>query len=365
MRTHLCERLGITYPIIQAPMASVTTRELVAAVSNAGGLGSLGALLLAPRAIIEQTAAIRALTSKPFNVNLFVLDPPRIDQHQIARVLALLAPIHAELGLPPPKAPAEYGQILHDQLEALIEAKPAVASFHLGLLDAPAVAQLRRAGIFVIGTATNVAEAKAWAANGADAICAQGAEAGGHRGTFIGDVHASMIGTMALVPQVVDAVNIPVIAAGGIMDGRGIAAALALGAKAVQLGTAFIACAESSAAPVWRRALREANDTSTALTKAFTGRHARGIANDFMHRMANHEDDLPPYAVQSALTAELRRAAAKAERAEFLSMWAGQAAGLTRLRGESLPAAELVSLLVKETQAAFEKSFNLFFEKLG
>jgi nitronate monooxygenase len=355
MKTPLCERLGITYPIIQAPMASVTTQQLVAAVSNAGGLGSLGALLLAPQDIIEQTAAIRALTPKPFNMNLFALEPARVDERQIARVLELLAPVHAELGLPPPRAPGEYGHSLRDQLEALIEAKPPVASFHLGLVDAPSVARLQRAGSFVIGTATNVAEAKAWAANGADAICAQGSEAGGHRGTFIGDVHASMTGTLALVPQIVDAVGVPVIAAGGIMDGRGIAAVLTLGAQAAQLGTAFVACAESSAAPVWRHALHDAQDTSTQLTKAFTGRHARGIANEFMRRMAAHEGDFPPYAVHSALTGDLRRAAARAGRGEFLSMWAGQGAGLTRLRSENLPAAQLVSLLARETEAALER----------
>jgi nitronate monooxygenase len=358
MRTPLCERLGLAHPIIQAPMASVTTHELVAAVSNAGGLGSLGALALTPQAIVEQASAIRALTSNAFNLNLFVLEAPRIDERQIARVLELLAPIHAELGLPPPKAPGAYGQVFRDQLEALIEAKPPVASFHLGLLDAPSVTRLKRAGSFVIGTATNVAEAKAWAANGADAVCAQGAEAGGHRGTFVGEVHESMIGTMALVPQVVAAVDIPVIAAGGIMDGRGIAAALALGAQAAQLGTAFITCAESSAAPVWRRALRGAGDASTVLTKAFTGRYARGIANEFMRRMAAHEEDLPPYAVQSTLTTELRRAAAAAGRGEFLSMWAGQGAGLTRLRAENLPAAALVSSLVDEMRTAYRAERN-------
>ena len=353
MKTALCARLGISYPIIQAPMASVATPQLVAAVSNAGALGSLGALALAPHAIVEQVAAIRALTSKPFNVNLFAMEAPTVEQRQIAHLLQLLAPIHAELGLAPPVAPTQYGQSLCGQVEALIEAKPAVVSFHLGLLDATSVARLRDAGSFVIGNATNVAEAQAWAATGADAVSAQGAEGGGHRGTFIGDVHASMIGTLALVPQVVDAINIPVIAAGGIMDGRGIAAAIALGAQAAQLGTAFIGCAESSAPPVWRQALRDAQDTSTQLTKAFTGKHARGIANEFMRRLAAHEDDFPQYAVHSSLTWELRHAAAKAGRGEFLSMWAGQGASLARSRSENIPAAELVAMLAKETAAAF------------
>jgi nitronate monooxygenase len=350
MQTPLCARLGIPYPIIQAPMASVTTPGLVAAVSNAGGLGSLGALTLPARAIVEQSAAIRTLTKNPFNLNLFVLDPARIDDAQIARVLKLLAPAHAELGLPPPKALTSYGQSLQDQLDAIVEAKPRVASFHIGLLDACAVARLKQAGIFVIGSATNVAEAKAWVASGADAVCAQGAEAGGHRGTFIGDVQASMIGTMALVPQVVDAVDVPVIAAGGIMDGRGIAAALALGAQAVQLGTTFLSSAEASTPPVWRNALRTAVDTSTTLTKAFTGRHARGIANEFMRYMVAHEDDLPPYSVHSALTGDMRRAAAGAGRGEFLSMWAGQAASLTGGRSADISAARLVADLVEETK---------------
>jgi nitronate monooxygenase len=352
MQTPLCSRLGIAHPIIQAPMASVTTAELAAAVSSAGALGSLGALALTPHGIVELSAKVRALTDKPFNLNLFVLEPARIDAAQIARVLQWLAPIHAELGLPPPKAPGSYGQVLEDQLQAVIEVAPRVASFHIGLLNAEAVKKLQKARIFVIGTATNVAEAKAWVANGADAVCAQGAEAGGHRGTFLGDVHDSMIGTLALVPQVVDAVDVPVIAAGGIMDGRGIAAVLALGAQAAQLGTAFINCAESSAPPVWRQALRKADDTATTLTKAFTGRYARGIAGEFMRRMAAHENELPPYAVQSALTADMRRAAAGAGRGEYLSMWAGQAAGMTRTRAEDLTAAQLVHALVSEAVAA-------------
>lgn len=358
MLTPLCSQLGIACPIFQAPMASVSTAEFVAAASNAGALGGFGALALTPQGIIEQSAKIRALTDKPFNLNLFVLEPTNIDQAQITRVLELLKPVHAELGMAPPKAPGAFGQDLGQQVDAVIAAAPRVASFHIGLLDAESVARVKRAGIFVIGTATSVAEAKAWQANGADAVCAQGAEAGGHRGTFIGSVHGSLIGTMALVPQVVDAVTIPVIAAGGIMDGRGIAAALALGAQAAQLGTAFIGCAESSAPPAWRGALRVAGDTSTSLTKAFTGRHARGITNEFMRRMAAHEDALPGYAVQSALTTDMRRAAASAGNGEFLSMWAGQAVGLARARQPNLSAAQLVAALIAETRAALARIQN-------
>jgi len=205
----------------------------------------------------------------------------------------------------------------------------------------------------VIGTATNVAEARAWEANGADAICAQGAEAGGHRGTFLGPPDASMVGTLALVPQVVDAVSLPVIAAGGIMDGRGIAAALILGAQAAQLGTAFLMTAESPIHSAWREKIRLSKETSTRTTRTFTGRPARGIVNDFMQYMARYEQDVPAYPIQHALTTEIRKAAGAANRPDFMSLWAGQAAGMSRRRDEAIPAAELVRVLAEETCSAF------------
>src|SRR6185437_7134526 len=205
------------------------------------------------------------------------------------------------------------------QFEALLEIRPEVASFTFGILTKAQAAALRARGILLIGTATTVAEAQAWETAGADAVCAQGSEAGAHRGTFIGNFEDAMIGTMALVPQIVDAVRVPVIAAGGIMEGRGVAASLMLGASGAQLGTAFLTCPESGIPATWKTRLFEAHDDNTRVTRTFSGRPARGLINDFMVRLGPVEHDLPPYPVQNALTGPIRRAAAKANRPEFLS----------------------------------------------
>lgn len=340
--------LGLRHPLIQAPMAGgATTPELVAAVSNAGALGSFAAATLSPAAMREGVARVRQLTERPFNVNLFVLDEPAPSDDEVARAQARLDPLRAELGLPPGGRPARFCEDNRAQLETLIELAPPVVSFTFGLLDAATVARLHAAGSLVIGTATTVAEARAWEAVGADLICAQGCEAGGHRGTFLGDPQQSNIGLLALLPQVAAAVQVPVIAAGGLMDGRGIAASLLLGAQAAQLGTAFLCCPESGIPPIWKEAILAAGDNSTRLTRAFSGRYARGIANDFMRRFAAEEQQVPAYPVQNALTADIRQAATRQGRAEYLSLWAGQGAGMAR----ALPAAELVRVLMDELAA--------------
>ncbi|MDI9647791.1 nitronate monooxygenase, partial [Burkholderia cenocepacia] len=227
-----------------------------------------------------------------------------------------------------------------------------VASFTFGVLDAADVARLKAAGTYVIGTATHVAEGLAWQAAGADALSAQGAEAGGHRGTFIGSADDALIGTLALVPQLVDATGLPVLAAGGIMDGRGIAAALALGAQAAQLGTAFLTCAESAIAADWKARLLASADTSTQVTRAITGRHARGLRNTLMARLGEHVADAAPYPVQNALTQPLRQAAARANDGDYLSLWAGQGAPLARRRGDTLTTSQLVAALDAEWRAS-------------
>lgn len=349
--TPLTSKIGVSLPIVQGPMNGGSTPDMAAAVSNAGGLGSLAAAGLTPAAIHAQVSAIRAKTSKPFNINLFVLDTPAPTCDELERAIALLQPMRAELGLAPLQPLAQYCEDFRQQLDAVVELKVPLASFTFGLLDAPSVERLHQAGSLVVGTATNVSEARAWEANGADIICAQGAEAGGHRGTFLGHPDDSMIGTLALVPQIVDAVSLPVIAAGGIMDGRGIAAALMLGAQAAQLGTAFLCCAESPIHPVWKEKIRQAADTSTRTSRAFTGRPARGIVNEYVRRMAGYEQQLPAYPVQNALTTEIRKAAGAANRPDFISLWAGQAAGLSRLRAEGISAAALVRFLAEETSA--------------
>jgi nitronate monooxygenase len=347
VHTGLSRRLGIDLPLIQSPMAGVSGVDLCVAVSAAGALGFLAAATLSPAAIGEQIAAIRACTDQPFGVNLFILGEAQIDAAKIARARELLAPFWHELGLSE-EMPAQWGQNFLDQFEVLVDAAPPVVSFTFGVLAGAQIERLHARGCFVIGTATTVAEGRAWAAAGADAISAQAAEAGAHRGTFLGPFEDALVGGFALYRQMVAALDIPVIAAGGIMDGQGIAAALMLGAQAAQLGTAFIGCPESIAPAAWKAALKSARDDNTRVTRAFSGRPARGIVNRYMHAMHAHESQLPGYPVQNALTTPLRRAAAQAGRAEFLSLWAGQAASLYR----ALPAADLVRTLGAETQAA-------------
>lgn len=347
--TELMQKLGIQQPVILGPMMGVGTPEMVAAVTNSGGLGSFAASALNGDGIRATVSSIRERTQGPFNINLFVQETPRPTAQELQKAFSLLNPIRAELGLAAAKPLAAYCEDFRSQLEVLIELKLPVVSFTFGLLDAESVERLHRAGSVVIGTATNTAEARAWKDNGADIICAQGAEAGGHRGTFIGGYDGSMIGTMALVPQIVDGVGLPVIAAGGIMDGRGIAAALALGAQAVQMGTAFLVTKEAGAHSSWKERIRGACDTSTRTTKTFTGRAARGIVNEFMQRMQAYEDDVPPYPIQNALTNDIRLAARKANLPDYLSLWAGQGAGMSKVRQADIPIAMLMQQLIAET----------------
>lgn len=346
--TPLTKLVGVEYPILLAPMAGASTPELTAAVSNAGGLGAFAAAVLPPDAIHAGIARVRQLTSKPFSVNLFILGRTNPDPRQVAHALELLAPIREELGLPPGEPLTKYSEDNQAQFDAVLEERPALASFTFGILTEAQVAALQSRGILVMGTATTVAEAKAWDAVGADIICAQGSEAGAHRGTFLGDPEASLVGTMALVPQMADAVRVPVIAAGGIMDGRGIAASLILGAAGAQMGTAFLSCPESGIPAAWRDALMNARDDQTRVSRIYSGRHARGIVNEFMRRLTPVAAEIPPYPIQNALTGPIRRAAGQAHRPEYLSLWAGQAAGMSR----GLPAAELFAALVQETQSA-------------
>ena len=346
--TDLRALLGITHPIIQAPMAGgTTTPELVAAVSHAGALGSVGAAYLTPQQILETAHAIRRRTDRPFNVNLFVGDAEPADGRDPAAMLEILSRYHAELGLAAPVPPAPAADPFAGQLDAVLEARPAVFSFTFGIPPAAALAALKARGILVVGTATTVAEARQLERAGVDAVVAQGAEAGGHRGTFAGPFEAALVGTMALVPQVVDAVAVPVIASGGIMDGRGIVAARALGAAGVQMGTAFLACRESGAPAAHKAAVRAAREDQTEVTRAFSGRPARGVVNEFMRALRGREQAILPFPLQNAATRPLRKAAGERGDARFLSLWAGQGAPMAR----DLTAAELVGQLVREAEA--------------
>jgi nitronate monooxygenase len=347
--TDLLARLGIRHPIIQAPMAGGgDTPRLVAAVSEAGALGSVGAAYLTPQQIAESARAVRSLTSRPFGVNLFapvrVPDGSRDPRRAVERV----APHYAELGLPVPGPPSAPPDAFPEQLAAALETGASVFSFTFGMLPGDAVEAIKRRGMFLAGTATTVEEAIALEQAGVDAVVAQGSEAGGHRGSFAGDFETSMVGTIALVPQIADAVRVPVIASGGIMDGRGIAAALALGASAVQMGTAFLTTEEAGVPDCYKQAILGAREHQTRLTRAFSGRPARGIVNRFMEEVDRDPEAILPFPLQNALTRPLRTAAAKAGRAEFLSLWAGQ--GLRMARRE--PAARLVARLAAETDAA-------------
>ncbi|MEM5449078.1 NAD(P)H-dependent flavin oxidoreductase [Paraburkholderia guartelaensis] len=360
--TPFSRRFGLRLPLVQGPMAGgPTTPALVAAVSNAGGLGFLAGAALAPEKIASEVAAIRALTDKPFGVNLFVLAPANPDEATVRRALEAIDPVAAQHGLPPGEALTRYAPDFRAQLDAVIELRVPVVSFTFGLLPKSDVARLHAAGSYVMGTATHVAEGIAWRDAGADAIVAQGAEAGGHRGTFIGEAPHALIGTMALVPQLVDAVDapgavgLPVLAAGGIMDGRGIVAALALGAQGVQMGTAFLGCAESAIPADWKARLRTSTDTATSVTRAITGRHARGIRNPLMQQLEARPETVAPYPVQNALTQPLRQRAARENDGDYLSLWSGQGAPLSRTREAGLGAAQIVAALDAEWRAVSGK----------
>ncbi len=340
METRITRLLGIEHPVVQAGMAGgPTTPRLVAAVSEAGGLGTLGAAYMTPGAIGTAVAEIRALTQKPFAVNLFVpepFDPSLYDPEEIG---ASLAAYREELGI---EAPGElsYAQSFEDQLAVVLQERVPVFSFTFGVPEEEHLNALRGAGVVTVGTATTVREAVAVEEAGIDAVTAQGSEAGGHRGTFLGPHEEGLVGTMALVPQVADAVGIPVLAAGGIMDGRGLAAALALGADGVQMGTAFLACPESGAHEGYKRAVLGATEEETTVTRAFSGKAARGLKNRFTEEMEGA--DVAGYPVQNAHTRDIRAAAAKADRTEFMSLWSGQAPRLAR----PVPAAEVVERTV-------------------
>ena len=343
MSTRVTKVLGIEHPVIQAGMAGgATTPGLVAAVSEAGGLGTLGAAYMAPDAIRGAVAEVRSLTDRPFAVNLFVpeaFDPSLYDPREVN---APLARYREELGIEAPGEVGDFVQPFEDQLAVVLEERIPVFSFTFGIPEEAQFSALKEVGTVLVGTATTVREGLVLEERGVDAVVGQGSEAGGHRGTFIGDFESALVGTMALVPQLADSLSVPVVAAGGIMDGRGLAAALVLGAEGVQMGTAFLPCPESGIHPKYKEAVLAAKSEETSLTRAFSGKPARGIRNRFMEEM--DEQEVPAYPVQNAYTKDIRAAAAKEDRIEFLSLWAGQAAGL----GRAVPAAEVVESTARE-----------------
>lgn len=333
------------HPIIQGPMAGgANTPAMVAAVSEAGGLGSIGASLLSPDTIRAQVAEVRRLTSRPFMLNFFVQGIPSPSQEEVARAVGLLRPVWSSLGWPDLPTPAKWCEDFAAQFELLLELKPAVASFTFNILSPAQVKRLRDAGIFVIGTVTTVEEALAWQAAGADAIVASGVESGGHRGTFIGEQSAAAMEAIPLLAAVLEAVRIPVISAGNVMTGAEIRERLSLGAAAVQMGTAFLTTDESGIHPAYKARLLTAQGNPTRLTRAFSGRLARGIENRFMRQMEEVEAEVPAYPVQNALTSSIRAEAAKRGDPELMSLWAGT--GVVRCR--AMAVANLMETLIAE-----------------
>jgi nitronate monooxygenase len=331
----LLDLLGIDLPIVQAPMAGANGAAMAVAVSEAGGLGSLPCAMLDAAAVRAEVAVIKAATHRPFNLNFFCHAPPSPDADRQARWLARLGRYYDELGVAataaatgPNRAPFDDGMC--EVVEALA---PAVVSFHFGLPAQNLVARVKSAGCRVLSSATSVAEALWLQARGCDAIIAQGAEAGGHRGMFLTDDVAAQPSTLALVPQVVDAVRVPVIAAGGIGDGRGIAAAFALGASGVQIGTGYLLAPESKISALHRKALAGAADDATALTNVFTGRPARGIVNRLMRELGPISDAAPAFPGAAAGVGPLRAKAEAAGSSDFTPLWSGQSARFCRAAG--------------------------------
>jgi nitronate monooxygenase len=341
-RNALTDLLGIELPIIQAPMASAATPDLAAEVSNAGALGSLGFGTSSIASIEGQVEAFARRSNRGLNWNFFCHPEPEDIEARSAAMRRRLGPIFAERGLDEPDVPSfPFGTFGREHL-ALIEAhRPRIVSFHFGLPAPDLLAAVKATGAVVMCSATRVAEARLLVERGADVIIAQGAEAGGHRGTFTGLAVTRQAGTMALVPQVVDAVDRPVVAAGGVSDGRGIAAALMLGASAVQMGTAFLFCPEAQVSAAHRKALLGCRDDSTRLTRLFSGKPARSIVNELMERLEDMEGQAAPFPTQTSLIAPLRH-----ENGQWSSLWSGQAAAL----GREMRAAELVQKLAREVE---------------
>jgi nitronate monooxygenase len=349
----LIELLKIEHPILLAPMAGAIDAEIAIAVAQGGGLASVPCAMLSAEKVREQVNIIRQRVAAPINVNFFCHQPVEADAGSEAGWRQRLAPYYKELGLDlsAPVNAANRAPFDAAMCELMEELKPEVVSFHFGLPEPALLKRVKAAGSLVLASATVVKEAVWLEANGADIIIAQGAEAGGHRGMFLTDNIAEQPGTFALVPQVVDAVTVPVVAAGGIADGRGIAAAFALGAAGVQIGTAYLRSSESKVSALGRAALAEASDDSTVITNVMTGRPARGVKNRLMREVGPMSPDAPMFPHAATALAPLRQAAEKQGKADFTNLWAGQAVRM----GRDVPAAELTRSLAEAARAQMRK----------
>jgi nitronate monooxygenase len=345
MSIALHQRLNTRFPLIQAPMAGVQGSKLATTVSNAGALGSLPAAMLSLEQLTGELHAITTATTHPYNVNFFCHTPPVPDAAREAAWRSVLAPYYAELGIDPATIPAGAGRtpFSHDAADVLELFKPPVVSFHFGLPAPDLLARVKAWGATVLSSATTVAEAQWLQAHGADAIIAQGLEAGGHRGMFLTTDLTTQLGTFALLPQLARAVNVPVIAAGGIVDAHGIRAAMQLGAAGVQIGTAYMLCDEATTSAVHRAALHSEAAQHTALTNLFSGRPARGIVNRIMRELGSINTTAPTFPLATTAIAPLRAKAEAQHRSDFSPLWAGQ-----NVRGcKVVSAATLTAELIK------------------
>lgn len=343
------ELFAIQLPVLLAPMAGVVFADLAVAVAEAGGLGALPCAMFSLEQVRAEFTAIRKRTSKPINLNFFCHTPPAIDQARETRWRERLKSYYDELGITPDTPIPTSNRTPFDSAfcDLVEELKPQVVSFHFGLPDAKLVARIKQAGCKVISSASTVAEAIWLEEHGCDAVIAQGAEAGGHRAMFLTEDVATQVGTMALVPQVVDAVKVPVIASGAITDARGIVAAFALGASAVQIGTAYMFCPEAKVAAPHRKVLRDAKNHPTAITNLFTGRPARSFVNRIVREVGPLSELAPQFPLAGGALTPLRAKSEPAGSGDFMSLWSGQAAALAR----EMPAGELTTTLIAEAEA--------------
>jgi nitronate monooxygenase len=349
----LLDLFGIEHPILQAPMAGPVTPQMAIAASEAGALGAIPAAMLTSETLRGELQVVKQGTGRPINVNFFVHENPRPDAAREAGWRRRLEAYYRELGLAadagknaPTRAPFSAAM-----LDVVLEFKPKLVSFHFGMPEPALVKRLKDAGILVTSSATSAEEARWLVDHGCDVVIAQGNEAGGHRGMFLNDDISRQAGTMALVPQVVDAVKVPVVAAGGIGDGRGIVAALALGAAGVQIGTALLLTPEARTSALHRAALKQAHDNSTTLTNVFTGRPARGIVNRYVREVGPMCPDAPQFPLAAGASQPMRTAGEAKGSPDFTPLWSGQAPTFAR----AMPTGDLIATLVKETEAVMKR----------
>ncbi|WP_163581482.1 NAD(P)H-dependent flavin oxidoreductase [Gracilibacillus saliphilus] len=334
LRNEMTEHLHIQYPIIQAPMAGgITTSKLVAEVSNNGGLGMIGAGYMSPIQIREQIREIKELTLNHFGINLFVPREFDVTENEMNTANRLLQPIREQLDVETDMEISTFNKVtetFQQQIKVIIEERVPVCSFTFGIPSKEIIERLKQQNIILMGTATTVNEAIEVEKSGMDIVVVQGSEAGGHRGTFLDEEQESLVGLMSLIPQVVDHVSIPVVSAGGIMDGRGLKASICLGAQGVQMGTAFLTCLESGANAIHIEEILHATEDQTVLTRAFSGKSARGVNNKFISNMKQHETSLPDFPVQNSLTKGIRKNASLQKNRDYMSLWSGQSPRLAK-----------------------------------